>query len=136
MKKLLDIVIHSIIVILFIIALPFTVVSVALLSLIDYLHGIDIENDEKAVTGQYLVDNPEFTKKILGEELWKKWCNLVKSMKEEDEKTFKAFLKSEFDLDKLKASLTLWNLYELPENVSLEELGYGDIFEEDDEDEA
>jgi len=46
------------------------------------------------------------------------------------------FLESEFDLERLEAALTLWNLFELPENVDLEELGYGDIFEEVNEDEV
>ena len=87
------------------------------------------------ITGRYLIDNPEFTMKLLGEELWEKWCELLDEIRENPE-DFRMFLESEFDLDRLKAALTLWNLFELPENVSLEELGYGDIFREDEEDEV
>jgi len=89
----------------------------------------------KTATGQYLVDNIEFTMKLLGEELWEKWCELLDEIRENPE-DFRMFLESEFDLERLEAALTLWNLFELPEDVDLEELGYGDIFEEVNEDEV
>ena len=83
-----------------------------------------IEPKKKIIKGEELRKNPDLLNRYLRPELVEKFKKIVDEASEEEKEYLEIFFNSEINIDKLEAILELMDLFEVPEDISLEETAF------------